>query len=55
MVEDVQIHTFDPQRDGQAAHVAAVDWLGGEVLRLRITPRAVAALSGRAAPGAVGR
>ncbi|WP_460159020.1 iron-sulfur-binding ferredoxin reductase [Pseudomonas sp. S1_H07] len=38
VVEDVQIHTFDPQRDGQAAHVAAVDWLGGEVLRLRITP-----------------
>jgi len=38
VVEDVQIHTFDPQRDGQAAVVAAVDWLGGEVLRLRIVP-----------------
>ncbi|WP_420233778.1 iron-sulfur-binding ferredoxin reductase [Pseudomonas sp. ABY48] len=38
VVEDVQIHTFDPQRDGQAARVAAVDWLGGEVLRLRVTP-----------------
>ncbi|NUT82173.1 iron-sulfur-binding ferredoxin reductase [Pseudomonas sp. NA13] len=38
VVEDVQIHTFDPQRDGQAAHVAAVDWLGGQVLRLRVTP-----------------
>ncbi|SDX52508.1 iron-sulfur-binding ferredoxin reductase [Pseudomonas sp. NFACC08-1] len=39
VVEDVQIHTFDPQRDGQAADVAAVDWLGGDVLRLRITPK----------------
>ncbi|SCW59975.1 MULTISPECIES: iron-sulfur-binding ferredoxin reductase [unclassified Pseudomonas] len=39
VVEDVQIHTFDPQRDGQAAQVAAVDWLGGDVLRLRITPK----------------
>ncbi len=38
VVEDVQIHTFDPQRDGQAARVAAVDWLGGQVLRLRVTP-----------------
>lgn len=38
VVEDVQIHTFDPQRDGQAAQVMAVDWLGGEVLRLRVTP-----------------
>ncbi|WLH00075.1 iron-sulfur-binding ferredoxin reductase [Pseudomonas beijingensis] len=38
VVEDVQIHTFDPQRDGQGAQVAAVDWLGGEVLRLRVTP-----------------
>ncbi|AMZ74655.1 MULTISPECIES: iron-sulfur-binding ferredoxin reductase [Pseudomonas] len=39
VVEDVQIHTFDPQRDGQAANVTAVDWLGGDVLRLRITPK----------------
>ena len=38
VVEDVRIHTFDPQRDGQAAQVMAVDWLGGEVLRLRLTP-----------------
>jgi len=38
VVEDVQIHTFDPQRDGQPARVAAVDWLGPDVLRLRITP-----------------
>ncbi|MBO1539119.1 iron-sulfur-binding ferredoxin reductase [Pseudomonas sp. OA65] len=38
VVEDVQIHTFDPQRDGQAAQVSAVDWLGGEVLRLRVIP-----------------
>ena len=38
VVEDVQIHTFDPQRDGQAAQVAAVDWLGPDVLRLRVIP-----------------
>lgn len=38
VVEDVRIHTFDPQRDGQPAQVMAVDWLGGEVLRLRVTP-----------------
>ncbi|BBP66772.1 hypothetical protein PHLH5_43130 [Pseudomonas sp. Cab53] len=38
VVEDVQVHTFDPQRDGRAAQVAAVDWLGADVLRLRITP-----------------
>lgn len=38
VVEDVRIHTFDPQRDGQAAQVAAVDWLGPDVLRLRVTP-----------------
>ncbi|MBC3363972.1 iron-sulfur-binding ferredoxin reductase [Pseudomonas sp. SWRI154] len=38
VTEDVQIHTFDPQRDGQAAEVVAVDWLGADVLRLRITP-----------------
>lgn len=38
VVEDVQIHTFDPQRDGRAAKVAAVDWLGPNVLRLRVTP-----------------
>ncbi|MFL6532713.1 MAG: iron-sulfur-binding ferredoxin reductase [Pseudomonas sp.] len=39
VIEDVQIHTFDPQRDGQAAEVAALDWLGADVLRLRITPQ----------------
>lgn len=38
VVEDVQIHTFDPQRDGQAAGVAAADWLGRDVLRLRVVP-----------------
>lgn len=38
VVEDVRIHTFDPQRDGQAARVAAADWLGPNILRLRITP-----------------
>ena len=39
VIEDVQIHTFDPRRDGQAAEVAALDWLGADVLRLRITPQ----------------
>ena len=38
VVQDVQIHAFDPQRDGQSARVAAVDWLGPDVLRIRITP-----------------
>ncbi|MBT2337981.1 MULTISPECIES: iron-sulfur-binding ferredoxin reductase [Pseudomonas] len=38
VIEDVQIHTFDPHRDGRAAQVAAVDWLGAQVLRLRVTP-----------------
>jgi NAD(P)H-flavin reductase/ferredoxin len=39
VIEDVQIHTFDPQRDGQAAAVDAVDWLGADVLRLRVSPQ----------------
>ncbi|TNF83044.1 iron-sulfur-binding ferredoxin reductase [Pseudomonas sp. ICMP22404] len=38
VVEDVQVHTFDPQRDGQAAQVVAADWLGPDVLRLRVAP-----------------
>ncbi|WLH96900.1 iron-sulfur-binding ferredoxin reductase [Pseudomonas hefeiensis] len=38
VIEDVQIHTFDPQRDGRAAQVAAADWLSPDVLRLRVIP-----------------
>lgn len=38
VIEDVQIHTFDPQRDGRAAQVTAADWLSPDVLRLRIIP-----------------
>jgi ferredoxin len=37
VIEDLQVHTFDPQRDGQPAEVAAVDWLSASVLRLRLT------------------
>jgi NAD(P)H-flavin reductase/ferredoxin len=36
VVEDLQVHTFDPQRDGRPAEVAAVDWLSANVLRLRL-------------------
>ncbi|MHC8388068.1 iron-sulfur-binding ferredoxin reductase [Pseudomonas sp. MDT2-39-1] len=38
VVEDLQVHTFDPQVDGRPAQVAAVDWLSTSVLRLRLTP-----------------
>ncbi|VVQ02948.1 Naphthalene 1,2-dioxygenase system ferredoxin--NAD(P)(+), reductase component [Pseudomonas fluorescens] len=39
VVEDLQVHTFDPQQDGRPAEVAAVDWLSDNVLRLRLTPQ----------------
>ena len=39
VVEDLQVHAFDPQLDGQPAEVAAVDWLSTTVLRLRVTPQ----------------
>ena len=38
VVEDLQVHAFDPQQDGRPAQVAAVDWLSASVLRLRLTP-----------------
>jgi NAD(P)H-flavin reductase len=38
VVEDLQVHTFDPQQDGRPAEVAAVDWLSASVLRLRLIP-----------------
>ncbi len=37
VVDDLQIETFDPLRDGLAAQVAASDWLSPSVLRLRLT------------------
>ncbi len=39
VIEDLQVHTFDPQRDGRPADVAAVDWLSAHVLRLRLIPQ----------------
>ncbi|NUT78060.1 iron-sulfur-binding ferredoxin reductase [Pseudomonas sp. C1C7] len=38
VVEDLQVHTFDPLQDGRPAQVTAVDWLSDSVLRLRLTP-----------------
>jgi NAD(P)H-flavin reductase len=39
VVEDLQVHTFDPQQDGRPAEVAALDWLSPNVLRLRLIPQ----------------
>lgn len=39
VVEDLQVHAFDPLQDGRPAEVAAVDWLSDNVLRLRLTPQ----------------
>lgn len=39
VVDDLQVEPFDPQRDGQPAQVHSCDWLGGEVLRLRLLPQ----------------
>jgi NAD(P)H-flavin reductase/ferredoxin len=38
VVEDLQIETFDPVRDGLPAEVVGVDWLSMTVLRLRLKP-----------------
>ena len=35
---DLQVAVFDPVRDGAPARVAALDWLGAQVLRLRLQP-----------------
>ncbi|WP_030129399.1 iron-sulfur-binding ferredoxin reductase [Pseudomonas sp. QTF5] len=37
VVDDLQVETFDPLRDGLGAQVAASDWLSPSVLRLRLT------------------
>lgn len=39
VVEDLQVHAFDPLQDGSPAEVAAVDWLSSSVLRLRLIPQ----------------
>jgi len=39
VIEDLQVHTFDPLRDGRPAEVAAADWLSPSVLRLRLVPQ----------------
>lgn len=38
IVDDLQVEVFDPQRDGRAARIEGCDWLGADVLRLRLTP-----------------
>ncbi|MGY2498369.1 2Fe-2S iron-sulfur cluster-binding protein, partial [Klebsiella pneumoniae] len=38
VIEDLQVEPFDPQRDGLAAKVAALDWPSPQVLRLRLQP-----------------
>ncbi|QIH10408.1 MULTISPECIES: iron-sulfur-binding ferredoxin reductase [unclassified Pseudomonas] len=38
VVEDLQVETFDPLRDGLPATVVGLDWLSSTVLRLRLQP-----------------
>ncbi|MEN5090285.1 iron-sulfur-binding ferredoxin reductase [Pseudomonas protegens] len=38
VVEDLQVETFDPLRDGLPAQVIGLDWLSPTVLRLRLQP-----------------
>ena len=38
VVEDLQVETFDPLRDGLPAQVVGLDWLSPTVLRLRVQP-----------------
>ncbi|CAM3864692.1 iron-sulfur-binding ferredoxin reductase [Ectopseudomonas alcaliphila] len=38
VVGDLQVEPFDPQRDGLAAKVVALDWPSPQVLRLRLQP-----------------
>ncbi|KAF0865112.1 iron-sulfur-binding ferredoxin reductase [Pseudomonas sp. LD120] len=38
VVEDLQVETFDPLRDGLPAQVVGFDWLSPTVLRLRLQP-----------------
>ena len=38
VVDDLDVELFDPVRDGLPARVASADWLGTDVLRLRLLP-----------------
>ncbi|MBC2655886.1 iron-sulfur-binding ferredoxin reductase [Pseudomonas sp. MSSRFD41] len=38
VIEDLQVETFDPLRDGLPATVIGIDWLSTTVLRLRLQP-----------------
>jgi len=38
VVEDLDIELFDPERQGLNARVQGLDWLGEQVLRLRLVP-----------------
>lgn len=36
VVDDLAVAVYDPEREGQPAQVVAADWLGNEILRLRL-------------------
>lgn len=38
VIENLQVETFDPVRDGMSSEVVGVDWLSATVLRLRLKP-----------------
>lgn len=38
VTEDLRVAVFDPEREGLPARVEALDWLGEEILRLRLMP-----------------
>jgi CDP-4-dehydro-6-deoxyglucose reductase len=38
VAEDLCVAAFDPAREGVAARIDGLDWLGDQVLRLRVTP-----------------
>lgn len=38
VVDDLAVAVYDPEREGLAAHVIEVDWLGDQILRLRLQP-----------------
>lgn len=39
VASDLRVAVFDPETDGLPAQVAGLDWLDGQVLRLRLQPR----------------
>lgn len=38
VVDDLQVEVFDPLRDGSPARIEQCDWLGADVLRVRLLP-----------------